>query len=413
MSKFNFITILFIGFVDYLGIALIYPVFAALLFDTNYSIIPDDSSAVYRGAILGLLIGLTPITQFFSSPILGVFSDLKGRKLTLIFGTILGCSGYLLAAIGIWNHSLLLLIIYRILVGISGGTVGVAQAMIADISNEKNKARRFSLFNACAGIGFTVGPFLGGKLTDPSVASWCGYSAPFLTACVMCFINFLMILYKFPESHKVKENMTINLLSGLRNIRKVFLWDKLRWLFLATFAFSFGWSFFNEFIPVFLRKHFEFSPGDVGNYYAYGGAWYALSAGIGGASFLKAFSPDKIIVKALMGSAVCMLGFIVIQDAQFIWWILPILMYCLSLIYPNLTAIVSNQATKENQGEVLGVYQSVIACAMGLSPLLVGSAIGAYPELTAWGGAFTMLLASFAFWMRSRKTTISLSLAKE
>ncbi len=413
MSRLNFITILFIGFVDYLGIGLVYPVFAALLFDLNDPIIPEGYSSAYRGAMLGILIGLTPITQFFCSPILGVFSDLKGRRKTLLYGTAVGCLGYFLAVMGVWLHSLSLLFVYRILVGISEGTVAVAQAMIADISTEKNKARRFALYSASLGFGFTVGPFLGGKLADPTVASWCGYAMPFIAANCMCLINFLMILCKFPETHKVRENSAFNLVDGFRNIAKVFLWNKLRWLFFATFAFSFGWSFFNEFIPVLLRERFGFSPGDIGNYYAYGGAWYALSAGIATAPLLKYFAPEKIVVKALIGCAACMLVFIVIHDAQYIWWILPPFMYWLAVTYPTTIAIVSNHATSENQGEVLGVYQSVIASAMGLSPLLAGSAVGVYPELTAWGGAFAMLLASFAYWMGCRQASTILSLAKE
>lgn len=413
LSKLNFFTILLIAFVDYLGIGLVYPVFATLLFDANDPMIPAASSLAYRGAMLGILIGLTPLTQFFSSPILGMLSDVKGRKRTLIYGTFIGCLGYFLAVIGVWIHSLSLLFLYRILVGVSEGTIAVAQAMIADISTEKNKARRFALFNASLGFGFTIGPFLGGKLADPSVASWCGYAVPFIAAGTLCLINLLLILYKFPETRKVNERISFNVVQGLTNLRKVFLWEKLRWLFLAAFTFSFGWSFFNEFIPVLLSKHFGFMPTDIGNYYAYGGAWYALSAGIATAPLLKYFAPEKMVIKALVGCAACMLAFIVIHDAQYIWWILPILMYCLSITYPTTGAIVSNHAGSENQGEVLGAYQSVIASAMGLSPLLVGSAIGVYPGLTAWGGAFAMLLASVAFWMGNRKASIHLELAKE
>ncbi len=412
LSRLNFFTILFIAFVDYLGIGLVYPVFASLLFDPNDPIIPIGSSLAYRGAMLGILIGLTPLTQFFSSPILGMLSDFQGRKRILIYGTLVGCLGYLLAVIGIWSHSLLLLFMYRILVGIAEGTIAVAQAMIADMSDETNKARRFSLFNASLGFGFTVGPFLGGKLADPSVASWCGYAVPFIAAGCMCFINLLMILYKFPETRKASEHFTLNITQGLYNIRKVFLWSKLRWLFFAAFAFSFGWSFFNEFIPLLLSKRFGFLPADIGNYYAYGGAWYAFSAGIATAPLLKRFAPEKVVMKALMGCALCMLAFLLIIDAQYIWWVLPPFMYCLSMTYPTTGALVSNHAGTENQGEVLGAYQSVIASAMGLSPLLVGSAVGLYPELTAWGGAFAMLLASGAFWMGCRPLTY-LKLAKE
>jgi DHA1 family tetracycline resistance protein-like MFS transporter len=414
LSKLNFITILLIAFVDYLGIGLVYPVFAALLFDPKDPMIAESASLAYRGAMLGILIGLTPLTQFFSSPILGKLSDFKGRKTVLIYGTAIGCLGYCLAIVGIGLHSLALLFLYRIFVGIAEGTIAVAQAMIADISTEENKARRFALFNASLGTGFTIGPFLGGKLADPSVASWCSYAMPFSVAGILCLINFFLILWKFPETRQIHGKLSFNVLESMINIRKIFLWEKLRWLFFAAFAFSFGWSFFNEFIPLLLHARFAFAPSEIGNYYAYGGAWYALSAGIMTAPLLKYFTPEKVVIKALIGCAACMLLYLVVREAQSIWWILPPFMYCLSATYPTTGALVSNQANGENQGEVLGAYQSVIASAMGLSPLLVGSFVGVYPELTAWGGAIAMLLASGTLWWNNRSPSLArLNIIKE
>lgn len=413
MSRLNFITILFIGFVDYLGIGLVYPVFAAMIFDPNYHMMSEGASSGYRGAILGILIGLTPLTQFFSSPLLGALSDLKGRKKTLLYGTIVGCLGYFLAVVGVLIHSLALLFFYRILVGISAGTVGVAQAMVSDISDQKNKGRRFALFNASLGLGFTVGPFIGGKLVEPASLNWTSYSLPFVASCVICLFNLAMIMFKFPETKKTENGAPFKISAGLVNISKIFQQNNLRWIFFATFAFSFGWSFFNEFIPVLLKARFEFSPSDVGNYYAYGGAWYAMSASFATAPLLKYFSPERVVSKALFGCAVCMLAFIAIQDPQYIWWLLPPFMYCLSITYPTTATIVSNSAKSGNQGEMLGIYQSVVALAMGLSPFIVGSLIGVYPEMTSWGGAMAMLLASFAFRVGRSALARQVSFAKK
>ena len=402
MSNFNFITILFIGFLDYLGIALVYPIFTAMLFDSTYPLIAEESSPAFRGAVLGILLGLTPLTQFFSAPLLGAISDFKGRKKTLIYGTLVGFLGYIFAVLGIFFSSLSLLFLYRILVGIASGTVPVAQAVISDTSTKENKARRFSLFSASLGVGFTIGPFLGGKLADPSLASWCGYATPFVAASIMCLLSLIIISWRFPETRQECDKIAFNFMESVNNIRKVFLWPQLRWLFLATFSFAFGWSFFNEFIPVLLRERFGFNLSDVGNYYAYGGLWYAFSSGVIAAIVLKYFPPEKIGTKALIGCAACMLMFLVIQEKQSIWFFIPPLMLCLSFTYPTTAAMVSNQAKLENQGEILGVYQSVTGCAMGLSPFVIGSAIGIYPSLTALGGAFAMLLAGLAFWKGTR-----------
>lgn len=404
LSRLNFITILFIGFLNYLGIALVYPLFAIMLFDPSYPLVSSGASSACRGTLLGILIGLTPLMQFFSAPLLGAFSDFKGRKKTLVYSSMIGVLAYGLAVLGIQAHSFALLFLYRILIGVAAGMVPVAQAMIADSTAKENKARRFSLFSASLGLGFTVGPFLGGKLADPSLGAWCGYVLPFIAAGILCVLNLLLVVLHFPETHKVKENAVFHPMKSLHNIRKVFLWKKLRMLFLATFLFAFGWSFFNEFIPILLRQQFAFQLSDIGNYYAYGGAWYAFCSAVTSAILLKYFSPQKIGVKSLIGSAVCMLSFLLFEDRQYIWLILPFLMFFLTFTYPITGALVSNRANAENQGEVLGVYQSVIGCAMGLSPFFAGSLIGMFPKLTAIGGAFVMLAAALALWRGMQKS---------
>ena len=413
MSNFNFITILFIGFLDYLGIALVYPIFTSMLFDSTYPIIAPDSSAAYRGAVLGILLGLTPLTQFFSAPLLGAISDSRGRKKTLIYGTLVGFLGYGLAVLGVYFYSLSLLLFYRVLIGIASGTVPVAQAVISDTSTKENKARRFSLFSASLGVGFTIGPFLGGKLADFSFTNGGGYIVPFAVAGMMCLLSLIIITWKFPETRKEGVRVVFNFMDSINNIRKVFLWPQLRWLFLATFAFAFGWSFFNEFIPVLLRERFRFNLSEIGNYYAYGGLWYAFGSGTIAAIILKYFPAEKIGAKALIGCAACMLMFLIISEKQYIWFIMPPFMFCLSFTYPTTAAMVSNRAGVENQGEVLGVYQSVTGCAMGLSPFLIGSLIGLYPSLTAIGGAFAMLLASLAFWKGSQLAKSQLDFIKD
>lgn len=396
-SKLNLIIILLIAFVDYVGIGLVYPIFAVLLFDPGNLIVPADSSLEYRGAILGILISLTPISQFFVSPILGTFSDIKGRRPSLLAGIGLGCLGYAIAVLGIYMNSLWLLFLYRILVGASDATAAVAQATLADISTEENKAKRFAYLSSCLGLGFTVGPFMGGVLADPTIVSWFNYSTPLVAAGLMSLMNLILVAWKFPETQQVLEKRNFDFTEGLQNIRKVFLLKNLRWLFFAGFALYFGWSVFNEFAPLLLRDRFDFSLSRIGEFYAYTGAWFAIGALIA-TRFVDRFSPEKIAVISTLLVAICMLAFLIPAQSLYIWWITPLMLCALAFAYPTATTIISNGTCSKTQGGILGVYQSVCAAAMGLSPLVVGSAVGAYPSLTAWGGAFCFLLASLGFW---------------
>lgn len=395
-SNLSFLIVLLVGFVDYVGIGLVYPIFAVLLFDNSYSIVPFDSSPEYRGAMLGILIALTPISQFFCSPILGAFSDIRGRKIALTIGISAGCLGYALAVAGIYLNSLGLLFVYRILVGASDATAAVAQATLVDISTEKNKTKRFAWLNSSLGLGFTIGPFLGGVIADPSVVSWFNYSTPLIAAGMMSFMNLILVVWLFPETRTHIETHQFDLMQGIHNLKRVFLLKHLKWLFFAGFALSFGWAFFNEFVPVLLRESFGFTLSNIGEYYAFTGGCYALGA-FTATRFVHKFTPEKVVVASLLSAAICMLVFGIVHDAYYIWWVIPVMMSCLAFAYPTATTIVSDKASSESQGEVLGVYQSVGAAAMGLSPLFVGSAIGAYPALAAWGGAFCLVLSSVGF----------------
>jgi DHA1 family tetracycline resistance protein-like MFS transporter len=397
-SNLSFFIILLIGFVDYLGIGLVYPIFAVLLFDSSHPIVPFDSSPEYRGAMLGILIGLTPISQFFCSPVLGTFSDIKGRRIAFIIGITAGCVGYVLAVIGIFLNSLWLLFLYRILVGASDATAAVAQAALADISTEQNKAKRFAYLNSSLGFGFTIGPFLGGIIADPSVVSWFDYSTPLIAAGLLSLMNLSFVLWLFPETRKKIEHSPFDLIEGINNLRKVFFLKRLKWLFLAGFALSFGWAFFNEFVPVLLRERFGFTLSRIGEYYAVTGVSYAMGALIA-TRFVHKLNPEKVAIVSLLTAAICMLAFISINNSCFIWWVIPLLMCSLAFAYSTASTIVSNRTSSKSQGEVLGVYQSIGAAAMGLSPLFVGSTVGANPDLTAWGGAFCLVLSSIGFWI--------------
>lgn len=409
MFNLNFLIILFIGFVDYLGIGLVYPIFAVMMFDSANPIMAAEMSSAYRGAMLGILMGLTPLSAFIFAPFLGSFSDSQGRKKTLIFGMAAGCLGYCLAVAGIWFHSLSLLFIFRILVGITEGSAAVAQAAIADISTEKNKARRFSLFSSSVGFGFTIGPFIGGKLADPELSFGVGYATPFVLAGILCLVNLISVWALFPESRLAKKEFSFNLGKSVKNLCKVFAWKHLTWLFATCFSLSFAWAFFNEFMPVLLHANFNFTLNEVGNYFAWGGVWYSLSSGLLTAPFSARFSAEKLVQGSLVGCAVCMAIFSVIENAQYIWLTLPVLMFFLAMAFPTLASIVSNKAHGENQGEVLGVFHSIQGCAMGLSPMFVGSLIGAIPALTGWGGASIMLISCLTFWMGCRRLPVSLA----
>lgn len=386
-----------IGFIDYMGIGLVYPLFSSLLFDREFALVPYTASNGLRGFYLGVLLSLMPIIQFFSAPILGNLSDRKGRKRVLILSLAIGSVGYLISVLGIHAQSLFLLIISRILIGLSGGSAAVVQAALADISSEKEKAKNFGLYNMALGAGFTFGPFLGGKLSDPKFLNIGNYAFPFWFSLGAMIINLVLVYLFFKETNEVDKTFEIRFTDGLRNLRKALHMQGIRLLLICAFLFSFGWSFFFEFVPVFLIGQYNFKSPEIGNFYAYSGALYALCCGVLIRPVVNKFSPHSIFFCSLILAGSYVLLFLYIKNSALLWLYVPFLLFLVALVYPTVTAMISNWAGKRMQGETLGVFQSIQSVAFAISPLFSGTLLGTYIYMPVIVGGSSMLFAGTLF----------------
>ncbi len=389
--------ILTVGFIDYMGIGLVYPLFSSLIFDKDLSILPETASSGMRGFYLGLLLSLMPITQFFSAPIFGSLSDRKGRRGVLAVSLTIGIFGYLASVIGIHVKSLTILIFSRVLIGASAGSAAVVQAALADISSSKEKAKNFGLYNMALGAGFTLGPFLGGKLSDPNFLGIGSLVLPFWFSFVAILVNIIFVIAYFKETHGAEERAQIRFSEGLKNLQKALHMQGIRTLLLCAFLFSFGWSFFFEFAPVFLIGQYDFHPPDIGNFYAYSGALYALSCGVLIRPIVNKFSPQAVFFWSLILAGAYVLLFLFIENSTILWFYVPFLLFLVALVYPTVTAMISNWAGKKMQGETLGVLQSVQSVAFALSPLFSGTLIGNYLFMPVVIGGASMLMAGVVF----------------
>jgi len=108
--------------------------------------------------------------------------------------------GYILFALGIVYNNIYFLFIGRILDGFTGGNISIAQSAIADISTPETKSRNFGLIGMAFGLGFIIGPYIGGKLADPSIMAWFTYATPFWLYVILTLINILLVLWYFLET---------------------------------------------------------------------------------------------------------------------------------------------------------------------------------------------------------------------
>lgn len=395
-------------FIDSFGFGLVFPIFSPLIMNESNGILPIEYSLSTRGFIFGVLLCSFCLGQFFGSPILGALSDRKGRKKILLITLWMGAFGYLFGAISILFKSVIGLFFSRFFCGVAAGNYPVAQSTVVDCSEQKDKSKNFSLLGTAWGTGFIIGPFIGGKLSDPNFFPGCSWTTPFFFASALCLLNVILLVLKLKESLPFPRDTKLHLLEGVVHVKKAFKMPQLKYVFLVMAIFSFGWSFFTEFSPIFLMRRFGFEQGNIGNFYACVGIWVALSQGIFTQPFIKRFPSHQLLLFGLLSLSLILPVMLFFKQAVAIFWILPFLAFSEAFIYPTASALVSDLSPKEQQGEMLGINNSVQWAAIGISPLCSGTFVALYPHLPLSVSSVTMFIAFLFFLWVLKKKKISL-----
>ncbi len=190
MSKRVFPVLFATILLDMIGIGMLIPVLPIIFTDpSSPAFILQGYSVSAQYAMAGLLTALFGLMQFISAPLLGELSDVYGRKKLLTLGVGILALSQLLFGFGIETGSLFILFVSRIIAGIAGGNFSIAQASIADITAPEFRARNFGLIGVAVGVGFIIGPMLGGFI----VSATGNAAMPFWFAAALGIVNVLSI----------------------------------------------------------------------------------------------------------------------------------------------------------------------------------------------------------------------------
>ena len=252
---------------------------------------------------------------------------------------------------------------------------------------------------ATFGLGFIVGPVLGGLLSDSSLVQWFNAATPFWFAAALSFLNTLSVRYFYPETNKqIKRHLTIDWRKSLHHIVAAATHARLRVLFLSNFFFQGGFTFFTTFFSVFVISRFGVTQSQIGIYFAAIGLCITLAQTLVGRSLSSRFSPTAILPVTFIACGLLM----PLHFLPTVWWqmflIIPFLAIFISLSNSNITGQVSLSAGEGQQGEILGINSSVQALAQSIPPVLSGFiAASLSPGAPIAVAACTILLSGLIF----------------
>lgn len=396
-SKSPLLIIFVTVFIDLLGFGIVMP------------LLPRYGKHFEVGTLLGPLMASFSAMQFLFAPLWGRLSDRIGRRPVLLvglagsavfyglfgFATSLGRGGeWLGISVVAW------LFITRIGAGIAGATISTAQAYIADSTTPEGRGKGMALIGAAFGIGFTFGPLLGSLFvshtTDGPPSPGAGYVASVLSA-----LAFVWAVARLPESLKPETAAPTRRWLNWHAMSKAFTRGGLSLLLLTIFLTTFAFAQFEVTLSL-LTEHFGLAESENFYVYAYVGFVLALSQGM----LVRRIAPKLGEFRmALIGTLLMTLGLAAIgmitgqKSLRLLFAVAPLGVIGFSALTPSLLAMLSLRIAADEQGELLGVGQSMSALARIFGPL-VGVALFQHgqnrPEigvaLPYWVGASLMLL---------------------
>lgn len=340
---------------DAVGIGLIFPILPRLIDSVTHA----GNVAHY----IGIMTALYAAMQFIFAPMLGALSDRLGRRPVLLISMTGAAINYLIMA---FAPQLWMLLIGRAIAGFTSANISVATAYLTDISAEKDRARRFGLLNATFGIGFIVGPILGGILGDY------GLRLPFIAAAVLNAGNLLLALFVLPESRRPsrekRKPIDLAALNPLRPFRWIFSMQGLMPIIIVFFIFSgigevYGtcWALWGY---------------DV---FGWNGLWIGLSLGTYGAcqALAQMFLPGRAVkllgerATILTGLAGTCLALIIMAFTTKPWVVFAIMpVFVLGGVgVPSLQSLATRMVGDDRRGQFQGVLASAISLASVVAPL--------------------------------------------
>lgn len=364
-------------FIDLLGFGIVIP------------FLPMFAHKMGVGAVgVGLLLSIYSLTQFVFAPILGRISDRIGRRPILLLGLLGSSIGYLVYG---FAGTFFWLLASRAMHGACAATISTAQAYVADTTDDEHRAKGMGLIGAAFGLGFVLGPALGGIMGHSSLR------VPVFFASALTFANFIFAAARLPESHHADRSAPLDLahfIAPLLAIPRELVRHRLARMFAIAFLLTFSLSALEATFALMVPAVYGYGAFGIGVLLAFAGLMQALAQGyllgkivarFGEVWLLKVGLLAMIAGLAPMGSISSHGGLLAMLAAVSLGY---------GFASPSIASLISRNTDRDLQGEVMGVNQSAMSLARICGPIAGGLAYQLLgPAAPYLGGAIVVMLA--------------------
>lgn len=373
-------TVLFLTvFIDLLGFGIVVP------------FLPMFAKRVGVGAVgIGLVLAVYSLMQFLCAPILGRISDRVGRRPIIMVGLLGSSVSYFIYG---FADSFFLLMLSRAIHGACAATVSTAQAYIADTTGGEDRARGMGLIGAAFGLGFVLGPAIGGILGQSSLRT------PVFFASALTFANLIFAAIRLPESHSPDATRPLDLaraLAPLFTLPRDLVRNRLARMFLVAFLITFALSMWEATFALMVPVVYGYAAFGVGALLTFAGLMQAITQGYLLGKTVRLIGEARLVQLGTLAFALGLAPLGTTASHAALIALLALLSLGYGFANPSVASLISKSTESDQQGEVLGLNQSGLALARVAGPIAGGLAYQFMGPAAPYAGGAVAALAALA-----------------